>query len=104
MALRYFAGGDPVDICCVYKVTRALVYQSAWLVVDAIHRTKQLDMSFPTKHEEQLAMAKEFKALSKAQFDSCAGCIDGILIWIHKPSTPDLDNNIEFGSKIFLWM
>ena len=26
MALRYFAGGDPLDICCVYKVTRALVY------------------------------------------------------------------------------
>ena len=44
---------------------------------------------------------QKFKALSKAQSDSCAGCIDGILIWIHKPSTPDLDNNIEFGSKKF---
>lgn len=40
MALRYFAGGDPLDIAVVYKVSRDLVYKSAWLVVDAINKTK----------------------------------------------------------------
>jgi hypothetical protein len=90
MAIRYFAGGDPLDICVVFGVTKEAVYRSAWIVVDAIHQTKQLNISFPTKHEEQLKVADEFKLKSKAQFDNCAGCIDGILVWIHKPSKQDI--------------
>ena len=101
MAIRYFAGGDPLDICVVFGVTKEAVYRSAWIVVDAIHQTKTLNISYPTKHEEQLKVAQEFKKNSKAQFDNCAGCIDGILIWINKPSSKDLDTKLKCGSKKF---
>jgi hypothetical protein len=101
MAIRYFAGGDPLDICVVFGVTKEAVYRSAWIVVDAIHQTKTLNISYPTKHEEQLKVAQEFEKNSKAQFDNCAGCIDGILIWINKPSSKDLDTNLKCGSKKF---
>ena len=57
MALRYFAGGDPIDIAAVYKVNRSLVYESVWLVVQAINNTKELDIKFPTKHDEQQNVA-----------------------------------------------
>jgi hypothetical protein len=30
MAIRYFAGGDPWDIACVYKVNRSAVYESVY--------------------------------------------------------------------------
>jgi hypothetical protein len=101
MALRYYAGGDPLDIALVYHVSRDLVYKSAWLVVDAIHQTKQLDIKFPTSHEEQLLVAKEFEEKSKVNFSNCAGCIDGILIWIKKPSNPDLATLKIGGRKFF---
>jgi hypothetical protein len=101
MALRYFAGGDPLDIALVYHVSRDLVYKSAWLVVDAIHQTKQLDIKFPTSHEEQLLVAKQFEEKSTVKFSNCAGCIDGILIWINKPSNPDLATLKIGGRKFF---
>ena len=39
MALRYFAGGDPLDIALVYKVHPTAIYESVWFVVDAINQT-----------------------------------------------------------------
>ena len=41
---------------------------------------------YPHQHDKQGKIATEFKAVSQAVFDNCAGAIDGILIWIHKPS------------------
>lgn len=101
MALRYFAGGDPLDIASVYKVNRSLVYESVWLVIHAINSTKQLDIKFPTKHEEQQNVANDFQARSTAGFNNCAGCLDGILIWIHKPSSVELAKLGIGGKKFF---
>ena len=33
MAIRYFAGGDPLDIAVLHKVNPSAVYESVWLVV-----------------------------------------------------------------------
>ena len=100
IALRYFAGGDPLDISAVYKVTPSLVYDCVWLVVHAINSTNELDIKYPTKHDEQQEVAREFQARSSAGFDNCAGCVDGILIWIHKPSSVELAK-LGIGGKKF---
>ena len=46
-------------------------------------------MEYPTRHEEQSEIAAGFQAVSEAGFACCAGAIDGILIWITKPSEND---------------
>ena len=38
MALRYCAGGDPLDICDHHGVNKDEVLKSVWAVVDAIHK------------------------------------------------------------------
>jgi hypothetical protein len=38
ISLRYFAGGDPLDLMIVFKVSRVVILQSVWLVVEDIHR------------------------------------------------------------------
>jgi hypothetical protein len=43
-------------------------------------------ITYPTDHNEQLRLAYEFKAKSGVDFDVCARAIDGILIWILKPT------------------
>ena len=100
IALRYLAGGDPIDICAVYKVHSSVVYQSIWMVVEAINKTKELQIQFPTKHEDQQVLAEEFTHRSSIGFNNCAGCVDGMLIWINKPSTPELQK-LKIGGKKF---
>ena len=72
-----------------------------WEVVDAINQTKELDITFPSTYKEQEAVANEFKTRSSAGFNNCAGCVDGILIWIHKPSKPAFQEMGIGGKKFF---
>ena len=37
IAIRYFAGGDPNDISLIHQVSYAEVFNSAWMVVDAVN-------------------------------------------------------------------
>jgi DDE superfamily endonuclease len=85
-ALRYFAGGDPYDIMLVFGIGHTDVGRSVWAVVEAINQCARLDIVFPTGHAQQHAIARGFKAKSFAQFGCCAGAVDGILIWIIRPS------------------
>jgi hypothetical protein len=86
MVLRYFAGGDPLDIAHNHKMGSGEVLKSVWDIVDAIHSSKELLIKFPDNHEDQLRVAAGFLAKSAVNFDNCVGAVDGILIWIHKPS------------------
>ena len=100
MALRYCAGGDPADIADHHGVKTDEVLKSVWAVVDAIHKAPQLNIVFPQSPEEQDNVAQGFKAKSDLDIDVCAGAIDGILIWIHKPSKNDA-KAIQFGPAKF---
>jgi hypothetical protein len=60
MALRIAAGGDQLDIAVTHGVSDAEPTESFWLVVDAIHKSFQLEIDFPMSHEEQCELAKEF--------------------------------------------
>jgi hypothetical protein len=91
VALQYFAGGDPYNIMVSHGMSHTEVYNSIWIVVDAINRCQELAFSFPEDHGKQREIAKGFAARSHAGFDMCCGCIDGMLLWIKKPNQTDCE-------------
>lgn len=88
-ALRFFAGGSPYDLAIVHGISHSAVYESVWIVLDAINQHSDLRIRFPESHEEQRRIALEFKKKSSAGFDCCVGAIDGLLVWIEKPNPAD---------------
>jgi hypothetical protein len=98
IAFRYLAGGQPIDIALVHGVSHSIVFPCLWQVIDAINETKELDIVFPSCHEQQQQMANDFKSKSTAGFDNCVGAVDGILIWILKPTKADCART-HFGPK-----
>jgi hypothetical protein len=86
MALRYFAGGDRLDIAATHVVHPDEVYKSVWIVIDAIHMTTSMNIEFPADHDKQQQLADEFAATSKANITQCCAAVDGMLIWTHMPS------------------
>ncbi|KAI2506747.1 nuclease [Fragilaria crotonensis] len=83
-ALRWFAGGSLYDIMTTYGIGHTDAIDSCWYVVDAIN-----SHPYPEEHDKQQSIAEGFRQVSGAIFACCAGAIDGILIWIHKPSERD---------------
>ncbi|KAL7552690.1 hypothetical protein ACHAWF_015923 [Thalassiosira exigua] len=91
-ALRFFAGAEAYDICCMFGISHSSVFESIDDVIDAINQCKELKIEFPACHERQREIAAGFRAKSTwARFGRCVGCIDGIIIWTHKPSKEDCD-------------
>ena len=100
-ALRWFAGGSVYDIMTTYGISHTDALDSCWYVVDAVNSDRRFDIVFPDDPDLQKRIAEGFRQVSTAYFGCCAGAIDGILIWIHKPSMRDcLDAGCSSG-KIF---
>ena len=91
-ALRWFAGGSPYDVMTTYGIGHTDAINSIWHVVDAVNRHPKYNIAYPDDHNKQRSIARGFQRVSKAGFDCCAGAVDGILIWTHKPSPKDCDN------------
>ena len=85
-ALRYFAGGSAYDIMYVFGISYTEVLLSMWIIVEAINNCPQFDISYPESVEEQRKIAAGFEAASAPGIQNCAGAIDGLLIWMLKPS------------------
>lgn len=85
-ALRYFAGGASYDIATSFGIGTSEVFESVWEVVDAINNFPGFVIEFPQSHEEQQRISIAFKNKSDAHFECCVGAVDGILIWLHRPS------------------
>lgn len=86
-----------------YGVSHTDIFTSVWCVVEAINRVEEFFIVYPRDHDKQRQIAAGFRAVLQAGFDNCAGAIDGILIWIHKPSQKqsdkcigDLENSTKF--------
>ena len=90
-ALRWFAGGSLYDIMSTYGIGHTDAINSCWYVVDAISRHPNFRIAYPVDHGIQHYIAEGFcQVSSSANFECCAGAIDGILICIHKkPSVRD---------------
>ncbi|GFH55587.1 hypothetical protein CTEN210_17841 [Chaetoceros tenuissimus] len=91
IGVRYFAGGDPYDISISYGVSHSSVFDTVDAVVDAINSHDRFKIMFPTDHDEQRRIAAEFKTKSRVGFSNCCGAIDGMLVWIHKPSKKECE-------------
>jgi DDE superfamily endonuclease len=101
IALCYFAGGDPLDLALVHGVSHSEVFNSVWMVVDAVlHHTPALDIVVPKSDADQRQLAKDFHSVSTAGFDICVAAIDGILIWIPKPTDKECEK-MQCGPKKF---
>ena len=86
VALRYFAGGSSYDIATTFGISVSEVFVSAWRIVDAVNRCPTFDIEYPRTEEKQREIAQGFHAVSGAGIKCCAGAIDGMLVWIHKPT------------------
>ena len=100
-AICWFAGGSVYDIMTTYGIGHTDTINSCWYVVDAINRHPLFAITYPEDHDKQLSIAKGFANVSTADFRCCAGAIDGILIWIHKPSPKDCDDAGCSSGKFF---
>ena len=88
-ALRWFAGGAAYDIMTTYGIGHTDVLNSIWYVVEAVNRHPRFNIVYPEDHDKQRSIAQGFQRVSGAGFDCCAGAVDGILIWTHRPSPKD---------------
>lgn len=52
-AIRFWAGGDPYDICVMFGVSYTEIFKSVNSCLHAIENTKDLQIKFPTAHQEQ---------------------------------------------------
>ena len=107
MALRWFAGGSVWDIALVHGVSVSEVYESVWIIVDAVNACSSLRLQFPQTHEKQQEAAREFYKISKAGFETCVGALYGVLIWTERPTEEDCriakfsgTESPDFGSKV----
>ena len=100
-ALRYFAGGSYLDIIMSHSVGKTDFYRSIWGVVHATNECSSLDFQFPSTLAECQSISNEFSLRSKVGFTNCIGCIDGLLIWLEKPSK-DQCNEVGVNSGKFL--
>ncbi len=100
-AIRWFDGGSLYDIMTTYGIGHTNTINSCWYVVDAINRNPRFDTSYPEDHAKQLSIAQGFANVSTAHFRCCAGAVDGVLIWIHKPSPKDCEDAECSSGKFF---
>ena len=46
--IRYFSGGDPVDIALIHGISHTEGFNSTWEVVDAVNKCPKLDNNYST--------------------------------------------------------
>ena len=90
--LQYFVGASPYDIMAKYGISKKSVSESVWAVVEAVNNLDVFNIKYPDSEEVQLELACKFQSVSEVNFSNCAGAIDGILIWMLKPSEEDAAN------------
>lgn len=60
-----FAGGDPNEISLIHQVSYAEVFNSVWMVVDAVNNTSGLNIKFPSDYDVQEKMAAQCEKKSE---------------------------------------
>jgi hypothetical protein len=75
------------------EISHSETLNSYWYVVNAVNTHPRFTIKYPEDHNARHAIAKGFHEVSRAGFKYCAGAIDGILIWIYKPSQKDCKDN-----------
>ena len=100
-AIRYFAGGSPYNLMAKYDVSHTELVDLVWYIVKAVNGLTKLFIGYPTDHAEQKNIADSFRTASAVDFETCAGAIDGILIWINKPDEKDAKKSGISMAKLY---
>jgi len=85
IALRFFAGGSILDLIITHNVCISSVYESVWAVVDCVNYCNLLSFSFPSI-EDQHHICEGYENRSFMKLPNIIGAIDGMLVWLKKPS------------------
>lgn len=104
IAIRFFCGASIYDIQLSHGVSKPSVYQSVYGVINAVNKCphmtfNQEGVQFPS-HEEQRIIAQGFFKRSAAEFGTCCGAIDGMLVWTNQPSQADCID-VGIGERSF---
>ena len=68
-ALQYFAGASMYNLIVSHGVCHSTLFNMVWRVVAAINNCKELEINFPSNHNEQRAIAAQFLLKSVAKFN-----------------------------------
>jgi hypothetical protein len=97
-AISWFSEGSPYNMMTTYGSGHTETLNSYWYVVDAVNKHPRFTIEYPDSLNAQHTITQGFHKVSGAGFNSCAGGIDGILKWIHKPSSKVcMDNGCDKG-------
>jgi hypothetical protein len=72
-----------------YGVSHTAVLDSVWSVVEGVNKLPEFHIKYPSSPAAQKRIAEGFKKASSVGFDNIAGAIDGVLIWINKPTVKE---------------
>ena len=97
--LRYLAGRSYSDICCFTGMSIASTYRLIWKTIHAINSCNELQIKFPSSHEEVKAAAAGFASISKEGcIWNCVAVVDGYHLEIITPSKNEVKNIRSFYS------
>ena len=96
IALRYFAGGDVLDLMLIYGVSKPHVYTCVYGAIDAINAT--LELKFPLHDIERLKeLEAGFRAKSRRQvWAGQVGAIDGVHFRMRGPGPGDVPDPLKY--------
>jgi hypothetical protein len=69
--------------------------------VDSVHQHPDFGIEYPDSTLAQEEIAAQFRQKSGANFSCCAGAIDGMLIWIQRPSETECERLGVGSGKFF---
>ncbi len=84
-ASQNFFGASAYDLMANFDISHLEVMKSVWFVVETVNQVDEFRIQYPMDTDMQQKVADNFSAFSGVGFPNCAGCIDGLLIWIEKP-------------------
>ena len=96
-ALRYFAGGDPLDLMLIYGMSKAQVLLCVWRTVDAVNLCLD-NIKFPIDDVAALqALEADFRAGTRGDFwRGQVGAIDGVHFKQRCPSSTDVPDPMRY--------
>ena len=97
VALRYFAGGDPLDLKLIYGMCKTQVMLCVWKAVDAINICLN-NINFPIDDVQGLKeLEADFRAGTRGGFwQGQVGAIDGVHFRMQCPSAKEVKDTMRY--------
>ena len=97
VALRFFAGGDPLDLKLIYGMSKAQVMLCVWRAVDALNLCLD-NINFPIDDVDALKVLEaDFRAATRAGFwKGQVGAIDGVHFKQRCPSEQEVADPMRY--------